>query len=65
MKNGGRLIIAVPNEELFRTIPVNREHKHAFTPAFLAKLLHVTGFTNIEWKDSGNGVSFVIKGEVA
>ena len=65
MKKGGRLIIAVPNEELFRTIPVNREHKHAFTPAFLAKLLHVTGFTNIEWKDSGNGVSFVIKGEVA
>lgn len=65
MKKGGRLIIAVPNEELFRTIPVNREHKHAFTPAFLSKLLHVTGFTNIEAKDSGNGVSFVIKGEVA
>jgi hypothetical protein len=62
LKKGGRLIIAVPNEELFRTLLVNKEHKHAFTPAFLYKLLHVTGFKDIEFIDSGNHVSFVIKG---
>lgn len=65
LQKDGRLIIAVPNEELHNTIPMNREHKHAFTPQFLIKLLHVTGFKNIEVRDSGNGISFVIKGEIA
>lgn len=64
LQKGGRIVIAVPNELLVRSIPMNREHKHAFTPAFLTALLHVVGFKNIEAKDSRNNVSFVIKGEV-
>lgn len=63
LKKGGRLIISVPDESLFRSIPVNREHKHAFTKEFLSKLLTVTRYGNIQAADGGNGVSFVITGE--
>jgi len=62
MVSGGRLIVAVPNEELFRTIPINREHKHAFTPVFAMQLFHVLGFDDIQIHDPKNNVSFIISG---
>lgn len=60
MVSRGQIIIAVPNEELFRTIPVNIEHKHAYTPAFLVQLLFLLGFTDMQLIDPKNGVSFII-----
>ena len=60
MKSGGRIVIAVPNENKTFSIPVNVEHKHAFTPDFLTQILHVTGFEDIKIYDSKNGVSFII-----
>lgn len=60
MVSGGQIIIAVPNEELFRTIPINVEHKHAFTPAFLVQLLFLLGFTDMQLVDPENSVSFIV-----
>lgn len=60
---GGQLIIAVPDEDLAITIPMNIEHKHAYTKPFLASLLEITGFKNIVLEDCKNGVSFVIRGD--
>lgn len=64
LKPGGRLILALPDERLRPTIPLNIEHKHAYTPTFTKRLLEATGFKVIEGKDTKNGVSFVIVGEV-
>lgn len=63
LKLGGKLIIAVPDEELALTIPMNIEHKHAYTKKFLGSLMTVAGFSNIEVANSQNGVSFIITGE--
>jgi len=59
---GGQLIIAVPDEDLAMTIPMNIEHKHAYTKLFLASLLEIIGFKNIVLEDPKNGVSFIIRG---
>lgn len=59
VKMGGRLIIAVPNQEKRNTIPMNPEHVHAFTPDSLKKLAEVCGFKQIELIDPQNGISFV------
>ncbi len=63
LKVGGKLIIAVPDEEIGITIPMNVEHKHAYTKKFLGSLMIVAGFSNIEVADSQNGISFIITGE--
>lgn len=66
LKPGGKLIIAVPDERQKEGIPVNREHKHAFTPESLAYLLKTLGFTKIEEINSHNYISFIMtarKGE--
>ena len=41
---GGRLLIAVPNEGVTASIPSNPEHRHVFTPESLARLLKLVGF---------------------
>jgi GT2 family glycosyltransferase len=63
LKNGGKLIIAVPDEDLGLTIPMNVEHKHAYTKKFLGSLMMIAGFKNIYHTDSKNAVSFIITGE--
>lgn len=59
LKVSGRLIIAVPNQELRNTIPLNPEHVHAFTPKSLKHVLELCGFKQITVLDPGNGISFV------
>lgn len=63
IKEGGKLIIAVPNEEkLNPSIPVNIEHKHAFVPKALYFLFKLVGFKDIQIYDPDNNVSFIIEG---
>lgn len=59
IKHGGRMILAVPNEAIRRSIPLNYEHKHAFTPESLKRLMESQGWKTIDLKDGGNFLSFV------
>lgn len=59
LKMDGRLIIAVPNQDVISSIPLNPEHVHAFTPESLKAIAELCGFKQIEIKDPQNGISFV------
>lgn len=59
LKMEGRLIVAVPNQELRNTIPLNPEHVHAFTPESLKNLMSACGFKPVEIIDPHNGISFI------
>jgi len=59
LKHGGRIIIAVPNDEIRPGIPLNFEHKHAWTPMSLKNFMESMGWKTIDLKDSGNMVSLV------
>jgi SAM-dependent methyltransferase len=59
LKIGGKMIIAVPNQEICSSIPLNPEHVHAFTPQSLTSLMEVSGFTNPSIIDPKNGISFI------
>lgn len=59
LKHGGRLIVAVPDESLMRTIPLNPEHKCAFTKISLQRLMETEGYKTISIEDSGNDISLV------
>lgn len=60
LKVGGRLIVAVPNNELGNTIMMNPEHILSFVPSSLSKLGKASGFKKIFEKTDINGVSFVM-----
>jgi GT2 family glycosyltransferase/predicted SAM-dependent methyltransferase len=57
--HGGRLIIAVPDEAKGSMIPLNPEHKAAFTKDSLQRLAEAVGFQTIVIQDSENPISFV------
>ncbi len=59
LKMGGRLIIAVPNQDTISSIPLNPEHVHAFTPDSLRSIAELCGFKLEETKDPENHISFV------
>lgn len=59
LKIGGRLIIAVPDEDVISGIPMNAEHVHAFTTESLNSLMELFGFKTLESQAVGNGISFV------
>lgn len=59
IRPGGKLIVAVPDERVTRSIPLNPEHVHAFTQESLKNLMNACGFKEIESKPANNGVSFV------
>ena len=61
LKKGGRLILAVPNEEWHQTIPMNIEHVHAFTPSSTLTLLTAIGL-DTKIHDSKNSISFIAEG---
>jgi SAM-dependent methyltransferase len=59
VRPGGRLIIACPNENLLDGIPLNAQHKHAFTADTIKTLAELIGFKEIARDEMANGVSFV------
>jgi predicted SAM-dependent methyltransferase len=59
LKPEGRLIIAVPNQEICDSVPMNPDHVHAFTPQSLLKIMELLGFKHMISHDPRNGVSFV------
>lgn len=59
LKENGRLIIAVPNNAIHKSIPMNVEHVHGFDPVSLKSLLEVCGYKVIEQLDGGNTISFI------
>lgn len=63
LKKGGKLIVAVPNEEIHRTIPMNVEHVHGFTPSSMRSLFESTGFKVVQQLDGENTISFITIGE--
>lgn len=63
LKENGRLIIAVPNNAVHLTIPMNVEHVHGFCPESMKSLLEVCGFKVIEQLDGGNTISFITVAE--
>lgn len=59
IKPGGKLVISLPNEYLIRSIPMNPEHMHAWTPeTFINFLNTVGGMKILEMWDSENNISF-------
>lgn len=58
LKLDGRLIITVPDERIGMTIPMNPEHRHAFTPDSLRRIVELMGMKQVEMKDDYNGISF-------
>jgi len=59
LNHGGRIIIAVPNQNLRNSIPMNYQHVHAFTPKSLKDQMESLGFKTVDLLDPENGVSFV------
>lgn len=60
LKDKGKLIISCPDERLFDSIPMNSEHKHAFTPESLINLSEAVGFKSKMIAEGYNNVSFTL-----
>ena len=60
IKPQGMLVIAVPDETKINSIPMNIEHKHAFTPSSLATIIESSGGIVEKVVDPKNGVSFIL-----
>ena len=59
IKDGGRLIIAVPDQELNNTIPMNFQHVHAYTKDSLKTFMESLGWKTEAIEDTHNNISFV------
>lgn len=59
LKLGGQMIIAVPDQRIGNTIPMNPEHIHAFTPESLKTLISLSGFKEVSIENPMNGISFI------
>lgn len=62
LKKGGRLILALPNQDWHSTIPMNLEHVHSYTPKSTITLLSAFGL-KVSIADSHNSISFIAIGE--
>lgn len=60
LKEGGRLIIAVPDEDLFATIGLNPEHLHAFNAKSLKTLAEACGYTAIAIEKSASASIVIV-----
>lgn len=63
LEKGGRLIVAVPNNEVLHSIPMNIEHVHGFNKQSIKSLFEAVGLKVVEQIDSGNNISFITVGE--
>lgn len=59
LKVGGRLIIAVPDQQVVNGIPLSPDHVHAFDTESLKTLCETVGLKHIESLQTGNGISFI------
>lgn len=58
LKPDGRLILTLPDERIGMTVPMNPEHRHAYTPESLQALADLLGLKVSGFADDYNGVSF-------
>lgn len=59
LRKGGKMIIAVPDEKVTRSIPLNPEHLRVYTEESLRDTMQLLGFKEIKSESAQNGVSFV------
>jgi len=59
LKPGGRLILAVPDEDITRTIPLNYQHVDALNQKSLKNQIESLGFKTLELMSANNNVSFI------
>ncbi len=60
LKHGGRLIIAVPDQRIRNTIPMNWEHRHAWTPESLKRFMETAcGMKTVNMLDPQNYMSLI------
>ena len=59
LKIGGRMVLALPDQDKGNMIPLNPEHVHAYTVKTLKNLMELCGFKQIFTQDPMNGISFV------
>lgn len=60
VKPKGKLIFALPDEKTNSTIPMNPEHKHAYTLESFKRLVELVGLKVIKTKENFNTVSFIV-----
>lgn len=59
LRDGGTMIIAVPNEEVVNGIPLSSDHCHAYNSESLKHFMEALGFEQTDSQDPKNGISFV------
>lgn len=59
LKPGGKIILAVPNQQLRHTIPLNYQHVHAYTPDSLQTIMELAGWHTVAVEDPKNYISMV------
>ena len=59
LEPNGRIIAALPNEELVKCIPLDPQHYHAQTTESFRKIMEACGFKEEKMFDPKNNVSFV------
>lgn len=59
LKEGGKLIIAVPDQDISHSLPMNIEHVHGFNKESLKSLGEAVGLKVEKVIDSNNGVSII------
>ena len=57
---GGKLIVCCPNEDINDTIPMDKTHKHAFSPSYLTHLVASCGGHVTLLREKINGISFLL-----
>jgi predicted SAM-dependent methyltransferase len=60
LSENGKLIVSCPDERFFESIPLNPEHKHAFTPESLVNITKLLGFKNAKVAEGYNNLSFTV-----
>jgi GT2 family glycosyltransferase len=59
LKPGGKLILALPNQAIRSTIPLNFQHVHAYTPDSIQTMMEKLGWIMEAIEDPKNYISFV------
>jgi len=59
IRPGGKLIIAVPDQKVTNSIPLNPEHCRVYTAESLKDTMELIGFKEVKSESAMNGVSFV------